>query len=45
MHAKIKVILDKVDRNKVVFRRGDGETEVKKDGENVHSLSTGIVFI
>ena len=45
MHAKIEVTLDEVDRDKVVFRRGDGGTEVKKDGENVCSLSTGIVFI
>ena len=43
VHAKIEVILDKVDRNKVVW--GNSGTEVKKDGENVRSSSTGIVFI
>ena len=45
MHAKIKVTLDEVDRDKVIFRKGDGGTEVNKDGENVCSSSTRIQFI
>lgn len=45
VHAKIEVTLDEVDRDKVIFRKGDGGTEVNKDGENVCSSSTRIQFI